>query len=205
MAITFFAQGSVENECWMNNLRDTFFDSREPAARAFRPISGWLHRTNKTRRKKKGEETMLNRTTILALAAVAAIGAASLASSSALAMGNQGVGNHGLSGKTSGNVNGLKKHPDIGQIGKPKKNPDIGNIHWPHRHHHYRHFWRYYPVIVGGGSVAYATSRTTPAPAGTCNCLTKEYLADGSVLFKDLCTKEMAVKPASSNQAQGQQ
>lgn len=149
---------------------------------------------------------MLNRTTILALAAVAAIGAASLASSSTFAMGNHGVGNHGTSGK-------VKKHPDIGQIGKPKKNPDIGNInkpgkvtwpnwHWRHRHH--RHWW-YYPVIVrsGGSSVAYAKSPTTVTPS-TCNCLTKEYLADGSVLFKDFCTKEAAVMPASSNQAQGQ-
>jgi len=166
----------------------------------------------KTRRRKKGEETVLNRTTILALAAVAAIGAASLASSKTFAMGNLGVGNHGLSGKPSGNggvVNTLKKHPDIGQIGKPKKNPDIGNINkpgkigWPHWHHrHHRHWWDY-PVIVrnGGSSVAYAASPTTVTPS-TCNCLTKEYLADGSVLFKDLCTKEAAVMPASANQAQ---
>jgi hypothetical protein len=162
----------------------------------------------KTRRRKKGEETVLNRTTILALAAVAAIGAASLASSSTFAMGNQGTS---LSGKSNGVASKPKKNPDIGMIGKPKKNPDIGNInkpgkvtwpnwHWRHRHH--RHWW-HYPVIVrnGGSSVAYAASPTTVTPS-TCNCLTKEYLADGSVLFKDLCTKEAAVMPASSNQAQ---
>ena len=40
-----------------------------------------------------------------------------------------------------------------------------------------------------------ATVRTS------CNCLTKEYLADGTVLFKDLCTKEMALAPANNTQA----
>src|SRR4051812_38725239 len=34
----FFRHELTENERWMNNLRDTFFDAREPAARAFRPI-----------------------------------------------------------------------------------------------------------------------------------------------------------------------
>ena len=42
----------------------------------------------------------------------------------------------------------------------------------------------------------------------TCNCLTKEYTQDGQVLFKDLCTQEMAmapvpgVEPQKSSEAQ---
>jgi hypothetical protein len=31
--------------------------------------------------------------------------------------------------------------------------------------------------------------------AGDCNCLVKQYLPNGSVLFKDLCTKESALSP----------
>jgi hypothetical protein len=153
---------------------------------------------------------MSNRITIFALAAVATIGAASLISSNALAMGNHGVGNHGTSGKSAssgGSVGKVKVMPGTGL--PPGVSPKPGNINkpgkigWPHWHHrHHRHWW-YYPVIVGSGgsSVAYAKSPTTVTPS-TCNCLTKEYLADGSVLFKDLCTKEAAVMPASTNQAQ---
>ena len=155
---------------------------------------------------------MLNRTTILILAA--AIGAASLVSSTAFAMGNQGVGNHGagLSGK-SGKVGMLPKpgiSPKPGIVGKPKlPNPDIGMINkpgkvtwprWPHWHRHHHRYWIPYPVIVGGGTAAYAA--TTTVRSAPCNCLTKEYLPDGSVLFKDLCTKEAAVSPAPQPQQQ---
>jgi hypothetical protein len=31
--------------------------------------------------------------------------------------------------------------------------------------------------------------------AGDCNCLVKQYLPNGSVLFRDLCTKESAIAP----------
>ena len=34
---------------------------------------------------------------------------------------------------------------------------------------------------------------STAVATAPCNCLTKEYLQDGSVLFKDLCTKEAAI------------
>ncbi|HKA82024.1 MAG TPA: hypothetical protein VKD43_18430 [Xanthobacteraceae bacterium] len=150
---------------------------------------------------------MLNRTTILILAA--AIGAASLVSSTAFAKGNQGVGNQGvgLSGKGPGKGIGNGG----GSVGKLKPGvtpikPGIGKVTWPrwphwHRHHHHRH-WIPYPVIVGGGTTAYAA--TTTVRTAPCNCLTKEYLPDGGVLFKDLCTKEMAVSPSSISQAQSQ-
>ncbi len=45
----------------------------------------------------------------------------------------------------------------------------------------------------------------TPTPAGYAprtasgSCLTKEYLQDGSVLFKDLCTQEQAIAPAAQS------
>jgi hypothetical protein len=42
----------------------------------------------------------------------------------------------------------------------------------------------------------YSETAVSPAVStaqAPCNCLTKEYLQDGSVLFKDLCTKEAAI------------
>ena len=42
---------------------------------------------------------------------------------------------------------------------------------------------------------ATAVVAANPAPVATepCNCLTKQYLDDGSVLFRDICTKEAAM------------
>ena len=36
----------------------------------------------------------------------------------------------------------------------------------------------------------------------TCNCLTKEYTQDGQVMFKDLCTQEMALAPVPGMEPQ---
>jgi hypothetical protein len=38
--------------------------------------------------------------------------------------------------------------------------------------------------------------------ATTCNCLTKEYTQDGQVMFKDLCTQEMAMAPVPGAEPQ---
>jgi hypothetical protein len=35
-----------------------------------------------------------------------------------------------------------------------------------------------------------------------CNCLTKEYTPDNLVVFKDLCTKEVASAPIGNTQVQ---
>jgi hypothetical protein len=40
--------------------------------------------------------------------------------------------------------------------------------------------------------------------ADTCSCLTKDYLPDGSVMFKDLCTKEAAVASPNDMRPQAQ-
>jgi hypothetical protein len=44
--------------------------------------------------------------------------------------------------------------------------------------------------VVPGGEVPVTT---TPGTTDGCTCLTKTYLTDGSVLFKDVCTKEEAI------------
>jgi hypothetical protein len=53
-------------------------------------------------------------------------------------------------------------------------------------------------VPVGGAAVL---SPTAAAPA--CNCLTKTYLQGGAVVFKDLCTNEMAMNPPATAVPQG--
>jgi len=68
------------------------------------------------------------------------------------------------------------------------------------------------PVYQAPGTVVAATNApavvtTTNAPAvvtAPCNCLTKQYLSDGSVLFKDLCTKEAAMATPDELKAQAQ-
>jgi hypothetical protein len=45
-------------------------------------------------------------------------------------------------------------------------------------------------------------SYTETKPAPSCTCLTKEYAPDGTVIFKDVCTKEMAVSEPSSEKAE---
>jgi hypothetical protein len=60
------------------------------------------------------------------------------------------------------------------------------------------------PVAVGTATTGIVTSATRPAQAAAepCNCLTKQYLTDGSVLFRDICTKEAALATPAA-QVQG--
>jgi hypothetical protein len=66
--------------------------------------------------------------------------------------------------------------------------------------------WRYRPEIIVEGqpaamavsapaqsAPAYAPAAAPQAAAEPCNCLTKQSLPDGSVLFQDICTKESAI------------
>ena len=98
------------------------------------------------------------------------------------------------------------------------------HLHYPYHHHHHcfhhhcgPHFgwwwWRHYhrpywvyPVVgeTEVETVAAQPSYVAPAPVArdNCNCLTKSYLADGSVMFKDLCTKEAAVATPDELKAQ---
>ena len=56
----------------------------------------------------------------------------------------------------------------------------------PHFNHHVR-YWHYRERAYIR-PVAYVR----PVVAGPCTCLTKAYTPEGVVVFKDLCTKEMA-------------
>jgi hypothetical protein len=63
------------------------------------------------------------------------------------------------------------------------------------------------PAQAPNAKIAAAKPATpAPAAAGPCNCLTKEYTGDGKVVFKDICTKEVAVvtKEAALNSKDGE-
>jgi hypothetical protein len=53
---------------------------------------------------------------------------------------------------------------------------------------HFYGWRRYYPVAA-----AYPV--VTRPVASTCTCLVKEYLPNGAVLFRDVCTNESAMNP----------
>jgi len=52
------------------------------------------------------------------------------------------------------------------------------------------------PVLVERPILRPVTLVQRPV-ASTCNCLTKEYTQEGQVVFKDLCTQEMAMAPVA--------
>jgi hypothetical protein len=59
----------------------------------------------------------------------------------------------------------------------------------------------HYGVVEYSTVSAPVAAATAPAP---CNCLTKRYLQDGSVLFKDICSKEEAMATPEELRAQAQ-
>jgi hypothetical protein len=99
-------------------------------------------------------------------------------------------------------VTGIKIMPPkvTGIVIKPPKVTGIiikpPHWHWhPHWHWNYGWWRRPYmiaPVVAAGGVATYAA--TAPA-TNRCTCLTKEYTPQGQVLFKDVCTNEMALNP----------
>jgi len=119
---------------------------------------------------------MLRKSTLLAVAASAALGLAMLNPVTASAKPGHG-GGHGMHGggghKMHGGGHGFRhvRH---------------------HRHHWHRHHVRYHRPIWYAAPVVYAAR---PAVAGPCTCLTKEYTPEGAVLFKDRCTNEAAINP----------
>ena len=132
---------------------------------------------------------MLRKSTLLALAASAALGLAALAPTSASAHGGHGGGGHGGGGMHMGGGHG-GGHGGGGHWG------GHGGRHFGHNHYHWRYthyrrpIWVARPVVYTGG---YTVAR--PITPGPCTCLTKEYTPEGAVLFKDRCTNEEALNP----------
>jgi hypothetical protein len=160
------------------------------------------------------------RSSILALAAFA-VGTAAFASS---ASANMPMGISIKPKPVMGVV--INPHPVQGLV-LPPQHPIMGMpvnphpimgvvIHNPDHDHDHDHDWdgprfgwghRFHsPVVIEGEaprviSTPVVTVPSTPAP---CTCLTKSYLQDGSVLFKDNCTKEAAVATPDQLRAQMQ-
>jgi hypothetical protein len=125
------------------------------------------------------------RTTVLALAALAALGAA-LVTTSAEARGLGG----GFSRGGGASFNRVS-------FARPNLHGFHHRPHWHHHHRHHHHGYRPYVYGVSTAAVAapaYAAAPMAPS-AKPCTCLTKEYTADKLVVFKDLCTKEIAASP----------
>lgn len=158
------------------------------------------------------------RTSMFAIAAVAALGAASLivTTSSADARGFGGGGGFrggGMGGghamRMGGGVRVGMRHVGIRHVGIRH----VGIRHQIHRPHWCRLHGRcgihvrwhrpwVYPVATAGlVATSYAVAPAV-ATAKPCTCLTKEYTPDNLVVFKDLCTKEVASAPAGNTQVQ---
>ena len=105
--------------------------------------------------------------------------------------------------------------PNFGWPHKPCKligcDPISHTPDWAHNHH-YPHWWpTVYPypvertVVVGGSTEVVSAPTQTVASTSyrpTGNCLTKQYMPDGSALFKDLCTSEFAIATPEQLQAE---
>jgi hypothetical protein len=124
----------------------------------------------------------------------------------------------------------IKPKPVLGIVIKPPPKPILGVvippkpitgivIHPPHPHPIWGGggwygppvvWWHHHHepgLIVEGGPTRFVSApmASTPSVANApCTCLTKQYLGDGSVLFKDVCTKEAAVATADELKAQAQ-
>ena len=176
------------------------------------------------------------RTSMFAIAAVAALGAASLitTTTSADARGFGGGGGGFRSGGMGGGHAAMRmggggvrmggggmrvgiRHVGIRHVGIRH----VGIRHHIHRPHltlrpHWCHRfpWRckvgvhwprpwVVPVATAGlVATSYAVAPAVAAAPRPCTCLTKEYTPDNLVVFKDLCTKEVASAPAGNTQVQ---
>jgi hypothetical protein len=161
----------------------------------------------------------MSRKIILALTTGVALGAAMLAPTSASAFGHSGGGfhfaGHGSSfSRPMSHTQSFNRPTGHGnRINGPSfaRGPRVDHdrhpghpVWWNHRHHPY---W----VYPGDGATVETTGVATtpsyaaaPAAKNNCNCLTKSYLEDGSVMFKDLCTKEAAVATPDELKAQAE-
>jgi len=141
---------------------------------------------------------MKTRTSLLALAATAALALSALTPTNASAWGRFG-GWHGYHHGFHGYRHGFYGY----------HHAFWGRYHWwPYR---WYPRWRWYPrpIIYGavGAGAAYAVAAPAVAPAApaaqpTGSCLTKNYLPNGSVMFADMCTQEQAVAPTNGPPAQ---
>jgi hypothetical protein len=125
---------------------------------------------------------MFVKSTVLALAAVAALGATMLTASTTSA----DAGVHRGGGHFRGHIGGHIRH-DFRRPGRwIPRHPRWSGPLWRHRH-----IYIYPRRVVYARPVIYSAAPTV----NRCTCLTKQYLPTGAVMFKDVCTNEAAINP----------
>jgi len=146
------------------------------------------------------------RNTMLALAAIASLGLATLVTSTSSAdargFGGGGFSRGGMGGQVRMAHVGGPRMGGLRHVG----NRQIGiRRHVGHRHPHWCrwhgrchvHVRWHRPWLYAAPVAAVATYATAPV-APRCTCLTKEYTQDGLVIFQDTCTKELASAPVGT-------
>jgi len=137
------------------------------------------------------------RKSTLALAAAVSLGAVALTASNAMAFGHSASGGaragamhysgHGVTLNRTVSYNRVVRIPPPILIPRPHPH------HHPHWHWHFG--WRPYYIAPVAAGVTYS------APTwNRCTCLTKDYTPEGAVVFKDVCTNEMAMNPPETTQ-----
>ena len=147
------------------------------------------------------------RTAMLALAAVAAVGAAIVTTTTEAEarFGGGGFrgGGGGMSMRMAGPRIGGMRHIGVRHVGINRHIHLRRHVHihrhpnWCRWHGRCRVHVRWHrPWIYAAAPVAaVATYATAPVAAPRCTCLTKEYTPEGQVVFQDTCTKEVASAP----------
>jgi hypothetical protein len=98
----------------------------------------------------------------------------------------------------SGSANAMGGHGGNGH-NIPNSHPHPHPYPHPHPHPNWHPNWHpqvhFRPVYERG--YVRTVGVAAPVAEGLCTCLTKGYTPDGLVVFKDLCTKEMASAPVN--------
>jgi hypothetical protein len=137
------------------------------------------------------------RTLTLAFAAVATLATATLVTT------DEASARPGFSRMGGPGIARIHAGPRL--IGRPNFARHV--IHRPHFRPHWHHhrcgwhrpcFVRWHRPYVYTAPVAAVTTYAATPTYNRCTCLTKEYTPDGLVVFKDVCTKEMATAPVGN-------
>ncbi len=138
-----------------------------------------------------------------------------------LGIGNPSSGSTQTSGVPAKQVGGIGSGSNcalFGCVSPPAPTPPIGGGNPPQHgggDHDHDHDHNYPGIVIEGAPgevVVPAPVAAVPAPVvaaratvaapqvvqAPCNCLTKQTLADGGVLFQDICTKEAAIAAPQS-------
>jgi hypothetical protein len=143
----------------------------------------------------------MSRTSLLAIAATAAVAISAFTPTNASAFGHFGGGYHGGFHGHFGYHGGFYRHYPyrFGHYGWGGYRWGFGNRYrWWYPRYGYR--WYPRPIINGGlGAGPLAATSAVPTAAQPMsaaqqpNCLVKQYLPNGAVQFADTCTQEQAI------------